>query len=291
MSCQTSHGRATIGQLCRAFGLSREAYYAARREPRPARRRAAPAAPRWASVEQLEAPIRQCVEEHPGWGVRKVWATLRRQGLRASHKRVWALMHQWGLVLPPPALRDPQAPRGHVAVPESKRRWGTDLTTTWTRQDGWVAIEPVVECGDRCCLALGASRAQDTQVVLAPVVHALTVAYGTPAGVPPGLELRADHGPQYTGSDCEQLCRDWHVDHTFAPVGRPTGNAVTERFILALKQELLWTRDWESLEELRQALEVWRTEYNYQRPHQALGWRTPAEQRALNLRLPLQVAA
>ncbi|MEW6754820.1 MAG: IS3 family transposase [Candidatus Latescibacterota bacterium] len=197
--------------------------------------------PRWASAEQLEAPIRQCVQEHPGWGVRKVWATLRRQGLRASHKRVRALMHQWGLVLPPPALRDAQAARGHVSVPESNSRWGTDLTTTWTRQDGWVAIAPVVECGDRSCLALQGSRAQDTQVVLAPVVQALTAAYGTPAGVPPGL--------------------------------------------------VLWTRDWEGLEELRQALEVWRTEYSYQRPHQALGWRTPAEQRPLNLGLPLQVAA
>lgn len=30
---------------------------------------------------------------------RKVWATLRRDGLHVSHKRVWALMDAHGLVL------------------------------------------------------------------------------------------------------------------------------------------------------------------------------------------------
>ena len=45
------------------------------------------------------------------------------------------------------------------------------------------------------------------------------------APVPDGVELRTDHGPQYTGSDCHDLCQAWDVDHTFAPVGRPTGKA------------------------------------------------------------------
>ena len=235
MSCQTSHGRATIRQLCRAFRVLPQAYCAARRSPRPAPRRTAAVAPRWASVEQSGVSIQDCVEAHPTWGVHKVRATLRRQRVRASHTRVQALMRHWGLVLPPAARRDPQAARGRVSVPESNRRWGSDLTTTWTRQDGWVAIVPVVECGDRSCLALAASPAQDTDAVLAPVVAALSEAYGAAAAVPPGLELRTDHGSQYTGSDCETLCRDWHLEHTFAPVGRPTGNAVTERFILTLK--------------------------------------------------------
>ena len=34
MSLTTSRGTATVGQLCEAFGISRQAYYAARKEPR-----------------------------------------------------------------------------------------------------------------------------------------------------------------------------------------------------------------------------------------------------------------
>ena len=33
MSLTTSRGDATVGQLCEAFGISRQAYYAARKAP------------------------------------------------------------------------------------------------------------------------------------------------------------------------------------------------------------------------------------------------------------------
>ncbi|MBN1919162.1 MAG: transposase [Verrucomicrobia bacterium] len=74
-------------------------------------------------------------------------------------------------------------------------------------------------------------------------------------------------------------------------MGRPTGNAVAERFILTMKSDLIWTRDWESAAELRSALAARLKTYHYERPHQALGWKTPAEKRAENLKLRLAEAA
>jgi putative transposase len=215
--------------------------------------------------------------------VRKVWAVVRRQGLVASHKRVWAVMHHLGLTLPPVAERREEAARGHVIVADSNRRWATDLTTVWTRRDGVIALVPVVDCGDRFALACAVTKSQEAPAVLAPVGSSLWCAFRRPDEVPDGLELRSDHGPQYTGADCAELCARWRLDHTFAPVGRPTGNAVAERFILTLKLELLWTRDWEDATELDHAVQHWLPTYNYQRPHQALGWQTPAERRTANL--------
>jgi hypothetical protein len=61
--------------------------------------------------------------------------------------------------------------------------------------------------GDRSVLGLAASKAQDAPTVLAPVLAALVEHFDVPAHVPAGLELRTDHGSQYTGSDCEMLCR------------------------------------------------------------------------------------
>jgi putative transposase len=74
-------------------------------------------------------------------------------------------------------------------------------------------------------------------------------------------------------------------------VGRPTGNAVAERFIQTLKVELIWTRDWESIAELREAVAQWLHVYNHVRPHQALDWMTPAEKRAENLGVEFNQAA
>ena len=64
-----------------------------------------------------------------------------------------------------------------------------------------------------------------------------------------------------------------------------------KRFIETLKVELIWTRDWLSIEELRQAIQAWLKKYNHERPHQALDYETPAERRAHNLGLARSVAA
>jgi transposase InsO family protein len=193
------------------------------------------------------------------------------------------MMNALGLVLPPVRERDPDAPRGQVVAATSNRRWATDLTTVHTKEDGVVAIVPVVDCGDRVALECGVTKSQESPAVLAPTERALQAVFGGPAGVPDGLELRSDHGPQFTGADCAALARTWRLDHTLAPVGRPTGNAVAERFIQTLKVELIWTRDWDTLEEVRAAVAAWLHVYNTKRPHQALGWQTPAERRAQNL--------
>lgn len=292
MTLQTGAGEATVRQACRVFGLSRSAYYAAKPH-RPgvvareeaagqgegdrAVRRGAPAV----SATALTAGIRTVVAAHPAWGVRKVWATLRRAPyeLRAGQKRVWALMKSMGLCLPPGGAGRIEQPRGQVMVEEPNRRWATDLTTVWTARDGLVAVTLVIDCGCRTLLAVEASKSQEAPAVLLPLHRALEATFGVPERVADGLELRSDHGPQYTGADCADLCDDWRLEHTFAPVGRPTGNAGAERVIRTMKEECVWLRDWESLDELQSALEVWKLTYNEDRPHQALAWQTPLERR------------
>lgn len=291
MNRETTNGRATVMQLCQTFKISRQAYYAAKLgsvKPRvPRSERKGP----WATASELEAAVRACIAQHPAWGVRKVHACLRRAGVVASRKRVWGVMNRLGLVLPAPERREEGARRGSVAVPESNRRWATDLTTVWTRNDGLVAVVPVIDCGDRVVLTCDVTCSQEAEAVLAPLLRALREQFGVPDRVPPGLELRSDHGPQYTGGDCHELCELWNVDHTFAPVGRPTGNAVAERFMLTMKCELIWTRDWESAVELEAAIKRWLVEYHAERPHQALAWLTPFEKRTANLGLPTAAAA
>jgi putative transposase len=249
MSRQTVAGTASVTLLCRRFGISRAAYYAALKPP--ARRRAdvvrLPSRPRYSSAEAVLAAIQAVLagEDAAAWGVRKVWARLRQQGMRVGRKRVYALMKANGLVLA--RDREPgETTRGHVVVPEPNRRIATDLTTVWTRRDGVVALVPTIDCGCRSLLGMTVTKDQHGPAVLASVRHALVAAFGRPENVPEGVELRSDHGPQYTGSDCKDLVEDWHLVHTFAPVGRPTGNAVVERVIRTLKEEVIWLRDWDA---------------------------------------------
>jgi putative transposase len=300
MNRRTAAGDASVSLLCATFDLSRAAYYAEARRQRgdvPTAKPdednvvALPRRPRHTSAEVVLMRIREVLARDTAraWGVRKVWATLRREGRRVSRRRIHAIMRAHGLVL----ARDsePGEPaRGHVTVPEPNRRIATDLTTVWTRKDGVVALVPTIDCGDRTAV-ITVTKDQHGPAVLASVEDKLVAAFGSPANVPADLELRTDHGPQYTGADCEAFCERWRLNHTFAPVGRPTGNAVVERFIRTLKEELIWLQDWEDAAELRVAIAAWLQHYLHHRPHQALNWQTPIERRAERLAAPVALAA
>ena len=107
---QTSRRTASIRQVCQVFGLTRQALAKARK-PRGAR--PPPSRPAYASHDELVAGIEAVVAEQPGWGTRKVWATLRkRRGLVVSRRRVWAVMRSLGLVLQPSG-EPRELPGGH----------------------------------------------------------------------------------------------------------------------------------------------------------------------------------
>jgi hypothetical protein len=99
MSRTTPAGPATIRLLCRTFGISRQAYYASQRPATVPKVARMPVRPNVAAADAVLAAIRGVIGREPAWGVRKVWATLRRDGLHVSRQRVWALMHAHGLVL------------------------------------------------------------------------------------------------------------------------------------------------------------------------------------------------
>lgn len=216
MNRHTDAGDASVRLLCATFGLSRAAFYAEKRRQRgdvPPRDKSTkdnvvplPRRPRYTAAEVVLERIREVLARHTAraWGVRKVWATLKREGLKVSRRRVHALMRAHGLVL----VRDsePGEPaRGHVTVPEPNRRIATDLTTVWTRKDGVVALVPTIDCGDRTAV-ITVTKDQHGPAVLASVEAKLVEAFGSPDNVPDDLELRTDHGSQYTGNDCAKFC-------------------------------------------------------------------------------------
>jgi putative transposase len=291
VSLQTAVPGATVTAICRTFGFSRAAYYAAAkaraRRPRPKQ----PTPAGLPSVEHLTERIRAIVAEHPAWGTLKVWAMLKHQEkLRVGKHRVRALMRALGLSFPARPERE-EIGRGHVTVPEPNRRWATDFTCVPTRDDGLVYVFPVIDCGCRSWLDDEVTTAPDTEAALHPLERALAAEFGDPADVPDGFEVRTDQGSVYTSKLFANVAQAWRFEHTYAPVRRPTGNAVVERVIKTLKEECLWLRDWSNAAEVRAAIATWRVGYNERRPHQALRWETPAARRRARLRREPQAAA
>jgi putative transposase len=86
-----------------------------------------------------------------------------------------------------------------------------------------------------------------------------------------------DNGPEFAGKELDAWAYRRGVKLCFSRPGKPTDNAFVESFNGRLREECLNTHWSTSLGEAQLGLKVWRKEYNTERPHSALGMKTPAE--------------
>ena len=87
-------------------------------------------------VQQIKAILAE--SPFPGEGYRKVWARLRHAGIRTSKRRVLRLLRENQLLAPPRRGSSP-GPRVHdgtIITERVNEMWGTDMTATFTAQDG-----------------------------------------------------------------------------------------------------------------------------------------------------------
>jgi len=80
-----------------------------------------------------------------------------------------------------------------------------------------------------------------------------------------------------------RTARDYGLSQEFITPYTPQENGLCQRFIRSLKQECVWQRRFESIQPAQAAIAWWIAWYNAERPHQALGYRTPDEARAASL--------
>ena len=91
-----------------------------------------------------------------------------------------------------------------------------------------------------------------------------------------GLSVRHDHGSQYMSHDFQREIAWLGAASSPAFVRAPEGNGCAERFIRTLKENLLWVRTFQTVEELRLALLEFRQTYNEHWLIERHGYRSPA---------------
>jgi putative transposase len=254
-----------IARVCRLWRAAQATLY---RHRAPVRdepsRRPGPVGPM--SDGALVEQIRVLLSESPfhGEGHRKIWARLRFAGLRTSKHRVLRLMRENDL-LAPSRVGSPRGPRNHggTIVPETlDTMWGTDMTTAWTRE-GQAAVFVAVDHHPAECVGIHAARSGTRFEALEPLRQGVKRHFGGFAkGVARGLSLRHDHGSCYMAHDFQKELTFLGVESSPAFVRAPEGNGCAERFIRTLKENLLWVRTFDTVEDLRQALIAFRDTYN-----------------------------
>ncbi len=92
-----------------------------------------------------------------------------------------------------------------------------------------------------------------------------------------GIKLRHDWGSQYRAHHFDGSLNWLGIDDDAAFVGEPQGNGVAERFIRTLKEQCLWARLFDDVDDLRQGVATFIETYNNEWLIERLGHRTPRE--------------
>lgn len=159
-------------------------------------------------------------------------------------------------LLAPSRTGSPRGPRAHdgTIIPDAVDvMWGTDLTATVTGQ-GQVAVLVAVDHHSAECVGIHAALRATRFEALEALRQGLRRHFGAfAADIARGLALRHDHGSQSMADDFQKEPRFLGITSSPAFVRAPEGNGCAERFIRTLKENLLWVRSVDGVENLRVA--------------------------------------
>jgi putative transposase len=212
----------------------------------------------------------------PFYGVRNMTWWLGEQGHPVNRKRVRRLMRLMGLeaIYAKPRLSIP-AP-GHRIYPYLLRGlkidrpdqvWSSDITYIRLRQ-GFIYLVAVMDWFSRYVLAWEVSVSMETSFCVATLDWALE--NGRPE------IFNTDQGSQFTSDDFTDRLKNHGIDISMDGRGRAIDNVMIERLWRTVKYEEVFLKDYLDVVDAIGNLKSYFWFYNHERPHQSLGYQTPA---------------
>jgi putative transposase len=213
---------------------------------------------------------------HPFYGSRRMAQWLCMHGHRVGRNRVRRLMRLMEIqaVYPKPKLSQPgEAHKVYpyllkeVEVTRINQVWSTDITYI-RMAEGFVYLVAVVDWYSRFVLSWALSVTMELDFCLDALRRALR--RGRPE------IFNSDQGSQFTSGKFTGELEAHGITISMDGRGRCFDNIFIERLWRSLKYEEVYLRDYALVPEARAGIGDWFRFYNHERPHQSLGYRTPA---------------
>jgi transposase InsO family protein len=262
----------SVRQLCELLQVNRRWYYQHRHPSARAR----------AEVVVRES-IEQLVLAFPGYGYRRVTEALGRAGERVNHKRVLRIMREESWLCQLKRRFVPTTDSEHDCpvypnllkereVQAPNEVWVADITYIRLRR-AFVYLACVLDAYSRKCLGWHLSRHIDADLALA----ALNMALASRC-IHPGLIHHSDRGVQYASHAYVERLQQVGAQISMSALGNPYDNAKAERFFRTLKQEEVYLKEYQTLQDAQENIDAFlRDVYNAKRLHSSLGYRPPDE--------------
>jgi putative transposase len=220
----------------------------------------------------MRSRLRELASVRRRFGYRRLHILLTREGIAMNHKKLRRLYREERLqVRRRGGRKRALGTRAPMAIPQGcNQRWSLDFLSDAMADGRRFRILAIVDDFTRECLALVA----DTSLPGLRVVReldALIVTRGRPA------MIVSDNGTELTSMAILRWSQERKVEWHYIAPGKPQQNAFVESFNGRLRDELLNETLFTSLAHAREALAIWKGDYNTVRPHSGLGNLPPAE--------------
>lgn len=224
------------------------------------------------SDETLIAKIKKVAFEKRRFGYRRVHAVLRKAGNMVNHKKVYRLYKDCGLkVLKRGARKRAIGIRKtEMPIERCNQRWALDFVHDALANGKKLRLLPIIDVFTRKCLKIVVASSLSGRDVVTALEEAIRE-YGAPE------EIISDNGTEYTSKAVIEWCEKQGQSWKYTEPGKPYQNGNIESFNGKLRDECLNEHWFLNLQEAKRLVEAWRVEYNSERPHSALGGKTPNE--------------
>jgi putative transposase len=153
---------------------------------------------------------------------------------------------------------------------DANQEWALDFAHDVIAAGRTIRVLSVVDVYTRECLGLEADTGFASRRVTR-VLDQIITRRGRPQAI------GCDNGPELTSRHFLAWALEWKIELRHIQPGKPTQNAHVESFHGRLREECLRVSWFQNLFDARRKVSKWKVEYNQQRPHSSLGYRTPAE--------------
>jgi len=245
---------------CKLLGVDRSSY---RYEPRPDRN------------ATLREEMVKLARQKPRYGYRRLHVLLERRnahnGQSLNVKRVYRLYLEEGLSVR--RKKRKRLVRERAVEPRlngPNQEWAMDFVLDGLATGRMVRILTVVDAYTRECVALEADFSLGSGRVTRVLERAIAE-HGRPE------QIRSDNGPEFTSRHMIGWAEQWKVGLVNIEPGKPMQNGHVESFNGKLRDECLNISWFRTLNNARERLAAWKREYNCERPHSSLDYRTPEE--------------
>lgn len=208
------------------------------------------------------------------YGYQRIYILLRREGWFVNHKKVHRIYCEEGLNLRRKRPRRRIAAAHRLARPNltnTNQCWSMDFVADNLFNGQRIRALTVVDNFSRECLMIHV----DVSIKGAEVVELMERIKDKRGQAPNRIQV--DNGSEFISKALDQWAYENRVTLDFSRPGKPTDNPYIESFNGSFRDECLNCHWFLSLNDAREKIEAWRTDYNEFRPHSSLENLTPNE--------------